>query len=371
MLSDADHMAQALWLARRRLGDAWPNPSVGCVVVAAHGEVAGRACTGRGGRPHAETLALAKAGKCARGSTVYVSLEPCAHHSKTPPCAEALIAAKPARVVIGLRDPDPRVSGQGIAKLTAAGIEVTQGVLEAEARDVALGHCLRVTERRPAVLLKLAVGSDSLIPRGDGRPNWITGEMARAHGHLLRARSDAILTGRGTILADDPLLTCRLPGLENRSPLRVILDSLLRTPLHARLFSSTESPIWILCTEDAPKERAAALADCGAEIVRVAIDATGRISTRAALEALAERGITRVLVEGGPTVAHALLEEDLVDMVGLYQANRPTGETGLLAFASEGLDRLVGSGHFTASGSRALGPDRLTWWRRERTCSQD
>src|SRR6266545_4462827 len=234
--SDKDHMAQALQLARRGLGLTWPNPSVGSIVVAPSGEIVGRGSTAPGGRPHAEAIALDRAGAKARGATVYVTLEPCAHQGRGLACADVIAEAKPARAVIALRDPDPRTSGHGVERLVAAGIEVEEGVLAEEAADVALGHLLRVTEDRPAVTLKLAVGGDGLMPRGDGAPVWITGPDARAHGHLLRARHDAILVGRGTVLADNPSLTCRLPGMSCRSPVRVVLDRRLRTPPHAHLF---------------------------------------------------------------------------------------------------------------------------------------
>jgi diaminohydroxyphosphoribosylaminopyrimidine deaminase / 5-amino-6-(5-phosphoribosylamino)uracil reductase len=366
---DKEHMAQALALARRGLGLTWPNPSVGCVVVTETGEIAGRGFTAPGGRPHAEAIALEHAGGRAEGSTIYVTLEPCAHEGRDRSCANAMVAARPKRVVIGLRDPDPRTAGRGIERLKGAGIEVEEGVMAADAADVALGHLLRVTQGRPAVTLKLAVGSDGLMPRGDGAPVWITGPDARAHGHLLRARSDAILVGRGTILADNPNLTCRLPGMSCRSPVRVVLDRRLRTPHEAQLFDDVMVPVWLVCATGETYPNAEALQERGAEIVPVPVDAEGMLAVPDVMETLADRGITRVLVEGGPSVARALLDADLIDEAVVYQGERPAGEGGLLPFVTDGLDRLTSTGQFTQIQGRAFGPDRMTWWRRMRSCS--
>jgi diaminohydroxyphosphoribosylaminopyrimidine deaminase/5-amino-6-(5-phosphoribosylamino)uracil reductase len=370
-LSDEDHMAQALQLARRGLGQTWPNPSVGAIVVAPGGEVLARGWTAPGGRPHAEAIALERAGYSARGATLYVTLEPCAHADGSgPACAEMVAAARPARAVIALRDPDPRTSGRGIERLVAAGIDVTDGVLEEEAKAVTLGHILRVTEERAAVTLKLAVGADGLIPRGNGAPVWVTGPDARAHGHLLRARHDAILVGRGTILADDPTLTCRLPGMSCRSPVRVVLDRRLRTPPDARLFDDLMVPVWLVCSGDEEHPNTDALQDRGAEIVSVPVDDHGLLAVRDALETLASRGITRVLVEGGPSVARAFLDADLIDEAVIYQGSKPVGPGGLLPFVGDGLDRVTASGHFIEIETRFFGPDRMSWWRRVGRCSQ-
>ncbi len=363
-------MAQALQLARRGLGLTWPNPSVGSLVVAPTGEIIARGWTAPGGRPHAEAIALDRAGKRARGATIYVTLEPCAHvGGRGPACADIIAAAGPARAVIAVRDPDPRTSGRGLERLAAAGIEVEEGVLAQEAREVALGHILRVTEGRPAVTLKLAVGADGLMPRGKGAPVWITGPDARAHGHLLRARNDAILVGRGTVLADNPSLTCRLPGMSCRSPVRVVLDRRLRTPPEARLFDDLMVPVWLVCAADEVHPNADALQERGAEIVPVPVDGHGLLAVHDALEMLASRGITRVLVEGGPSVARAFLDADLIDEAVIYQGAKPAGADGLMPFVSEGLDRVTSSGHFMQLDARSFGPDRMTWWRRVRRCS--
>lgn len=367
--SDEEHMSQALRLARRGLGLTWPNPSVGAVVVTPDGEIAGRGWTAPGGRPHAEAVALERAGAKAEGGTIYVTLEPCAHEGRGMACSTAIVAAKPARAVLGLRDPDPRTAGRGIERLKSAGIEVEEGVLAAEAASVTLGHLMRVTHGRPAVTLKLAIGADGLIPRGHGEPVWITGANARAHGHLLRARNDAILVGRGTIEADDPSLTCRLPGMSCRSPVRVVLDRRLRTPPNAKLFDDIMVPVWLLCAEGESHSSADALHEHGAEIVPISVDDHGLIDVHDALEVLASRGITSVLVEGGPSVARAFLDADLVDEAVIYQGPVPAGADGLKPFAGDSLDRLTGRGDFTLIAARSFGPDRMTRWRRMRRCS--
>ena len=225
-------MSVALTMARRALGTVAPNPAVGAVVADTEtGELIARGMTQPGGRPHAETEALKRAGDRARGKTVYVTLEPCAHFGKTPPCADALISSGVKRVVVGIEDPDSRTAGQGIARLRAAGIEVETGLMADEARWVTLGHILRVTEQRPFVQLKLALAADGSLPRGhDGKPAWVTSPEARARGHLMRAKADAILVGSGTVRDDDPELTCRLPGLEAQSPIRVVLSRDLDVP---------------------------------------------------------------------------------------------------------------------------------------------
>jgi diaminohydroxyphosphoribosylaminopyrimidine deaminase/5-amino-6-(5-phosphoribosylamino)uracil reductase len=366
---DKEHMAQALALARRGLGLTWPNPSVGCVVVTASGEIVGRGWTAPGGRPHAEAVALERAGAKAEGATVYVTLEPCAHEGRDMACADAIVAAKPKRVVIALRDPDPRTSGRGIERLKEAGIEVTEGVMAPESIEITLGHLMRVMQGRPAVTLKIAVGADGLMPRGKGVPVWITGPDARAHAHLLRARSDAILVGRGTVLADNPNLTCRLPGMSCHSPVRVVLDRRLRTPLDSQIFDDVMVPVWLVCAAGESHPNATALQERGAEMVPVPVDADGMLASQHALEKLAERGITSVLIEGGPQMSRAFLDADLVDEAVVYQGARPAGEGALMPFASDGLDRLTASGDFKQIRSRTFGPDRMTWWRRNRKCS--
>ena len=314
---DIGHMRHALRLATRALGNAAPNPAVGCVIVSPKDGIVGRGWTQAGGRPHAETVALSQAGARARGATAYVTLEPCAHHGQTPPCADALAAAGVARVVGAIIDPDPRVAGKGFARLESAGVEVTRGVLEAEARALNLGFFRRVTEGRPRVALKIAQSADGFVADAKGNSRWITSEGARRHGHLLRARHDAILVGVGTVLADDPELTCRLPGLEHRSPLRVVLDSRLRMPVTSKLVRNARDYPALLFT--AAKTGGDALAAEGVAIERVGGE-DGRPDLAAVLSALGKRGITRLLVEGGPVVHMAFLERGLADQLHIYRA---------------------------------------------------
>ncbi len=313
-------MTAALELARRGLGRTWPNPSVGCVIVR-EGVVVGRGATRPGGRPHAETEALAHAGEAAHGATAYVSLEPCAHHGKTPPCADALIAAGIARVVVAMKDPDPRTAGQGIERMKAAGIAVDVGVAEEEAARVNAGFVSRITRLRPAVTLKVAASLDGRVALASGESKWITGEETRRRGHLLRASHDAILAGAGTVHADDPALTCRQPGLEGCQPVRVVADSGLRISMGSLLARSMDiAPLWLVCGEGAPPETAAAWRERGAEVITVRRGDDGRISPAAMMIALGERGLTRVLVEGGPSLATTLLRERLVDTLVWFQA---------------------------------------------------
>lgn len=334
---DHGHMLAALALARRNLGRVWPNPSVGCVVVK-DGVVLGRGVTAPGGRPHGEPQALAQAGEEARGATVYVSLEPCNHHGKTPPCSEALIAAGVARIVVACEDPDPRVSGGGIRRLRQAGIQVDVGLCADEAMAVNAGFISRIVKGRPGVTLKLATSLDARVATAAGHSQWITGPESRARGHLLRANHDAILVGIGTALADDPELTCRLPGLEGASPVRVVLDSHLRLPVTAKLAQGAASvaPTWVVTLAGADPARAAALESLGVRLLRVEADESGHLPVHAALTALAGQGITRLLVEGGPTVATAFLKAGLVDRVEWFRAPMLIGGDGLPAVA--GLD---------------------------------
>ena len=258
---DTAHMRAALALARRGLGNTWPNPAVGCVIVR-NNRVVGRAVTAPGGRPHAEPQTLAMAGDAARGTAAYVTLEPCCHHGRTPPCTDALIGAGIARVVIAARDPDPRVNGQGVAKLRAAGIAVEEGVLAGEAAEILAGFHQRTTTGRPLVTLKLASTLDGRIATHSGESRWITGEPARRAAHVLRGRHDAILVGVGTVIADDPDLTCRLPGFRPTRIVRVVADSHLRTPLTARLVATArETPTWMLIRHGTDATRRHAFAD--------------------------------------------------------------------------------------------------------------
>lgn len=342
---DRAAMRYALAVGERGLGRCWPNPAVGCV-IAKDGHYLAAARTADNGRPHAEAQALAIAGKAAKGATAYVTLEPCAHIGDTPPCAQALIDAGITRVVIACSDPDPRVSGKGLAMLEQAGIAVQIGVLEAEARAQHAGFLSRIERHRPLVAMKLATSLDGSITNAKGESQWITGEEARAYGHRLRATHDAILTGIGTVLADDPTLTCRLDGLEPHSPIRVVLDSQLRLPLDCALLRTLEdAPLWVItCSADA--EKRAALEAKGVTVATLAAE-QGRVSLAAAFGWLSEQGITRLLTEGGTALNGSLWQSGLVDRLYWFRAPVVLGSEGTpaLRFAEDtppsALPRLV------------------------------
>ena len=360
---DAAHMRAALALARRGNGRTWPNPSVGCVIVK-DGRVLGRATTAPGGRPHAEPQALAMAGAAARGATAYVTLEPCCHHGRTPPCTEAFIAAGIARVVIGLRDPDPRVNGQGIARLRAAGIEVVEDVLAADAAEVVAGFAMKLRQGRPLVTLKLASTLDGRIATRGGESQWITGTPARRMAHALRGQNDAIIVGVGTALADNPDLTCRLPGYKEMPMVRVVADSHLRLPLTCRLVATAASvPTWVLARPSADSHRAAALESAGVAVIRVT-DSPAGIDFPAAMRALADRGITRLLAEGGAALAAALLRDDLVDRIAWFHAPAVMGGDGWPATQAFGVERLAQMPRFRRRGALSLGDDMLSEYER-------
>jgi diaminohydroxyphosphoribosylaminopyrimidine deaminase / 5-amino-6-(5-phosphoribosylamino)uracil reductase len=362
-MDDLSHMRAALGLARRGLGNCWPNPTVGCVVVQ-NGRVVGRAVTAPGGRPHAETLALEMAGERARGATVYVTLEPCSHHGRTPPCAGALIAAGVARVVVALRDIDPRVSGAGIDSLRAAGLAVEEGLLADEAEEVNAGFFSRIRLGRPLVTLKAASTLDGRIATRSGESQWITGEPARRMAHALRGRNDAVLVGVGTVVADNPDLTCRLPGYKMVPMVRVVADSHLRTRLTARLVASAaETPTWFLARDSADAERRTALQEAGAEVIVVGAADPG-IDLADGLQALARRGITRVLVEGGAGIAAALLRADLVDRIAWFHAPSVMGGDGWPSAQAFGVESLAAMPRFRRDRATPIGDDMLTEFRR-------
>ncbi len=351
-------MQLALTLGRRGLGNTWPNPAVGAVVVK-EGVVLGRGWTQPGGRPHAETEALRHAGEQARGGTLYVTLEPCSHHGKTPPCADAIVAAGITRVVSALGDPNPKVAGDGYARLRGAGIAVTEGICAEEARRDHAGHIRRILDNRPAVMLKLAVSVDGKAALPGGRPAPITGEATRSRVHLMRAMNDAILVGIGTVLADDPALTCRLPGMLAASPVRVVLDPALRLPAQSQLVASAKDlPLWLFCANGASAEREHALTGLGVTVIRTSTDAGG-LDLPAVLRALAERGITRLMVEGGPKVAASLLRADLVDEAMLLHGPMTIGAGGVDALDGLALDALTASPSLRLIGTETIGSDRL------------
>ena len=355
---DLRFMSLALALGRRGLGNTWPNPAVGAVIVAPDGVIVGRGWTQPGGRPHAETEALGRAGVAARGATLYATLEPCSHHGKTPPCADATIAAGIARVVSALEDPNPEVAGDGHARLRVAGITVDVGLCAEEARQAHAGHIRRVRDGRPHVTLKLAVSSDGKVGLAGRRPVRITGDAAQARVHLMRAMNDAVMTGIGTALSDDPLLSCRLPGMEGRSPVRVVLDPLLRLPLASRLAQSARKiPVWIVASVAAAHDRETALRDLGLEVLRV--EGTGRPHLTATLELLATRGITRLMIEAGPVLAAAFVAADLVDEAALFRAPTALGSDALDALEAIPLTGLTGSSRLVRHGVEPVGHDML------------
>lgn len=353
---DLHFMRVALELALRGLGQVWPNPAVGCVI--AKEQIIARGWTQKGGRPHAETEALARAGAQARGATAYVSLEPCAHHGNTPPCAEALIAAGIARVVAPIADPDPRVAGKGFEKLRQAGVSVTLGLCAEEAARLNAGFISRVTRNIPLVSVKIASSMDGRIALGNGESKWITGDEARAYGHFLRASHDAIMIGSATAITDDPLLNCRLPGLEAASPVRIVADGRMRLPLTASLVrSATEIPVWLLTRPDGDPLRKQAYRDAGVEVIGINTGANGVPDFRGMLAAIASRGVTRLLIEGGGALIASAVQNHLASQIFWFRAPRLIGGDGIAAIAPLGLSRLADSPAYLRESIRVLGDD--------------
>jgi diaminohydroxyphosphoribosylaminopyrimidine deaminase / 5-amino-6-(5-phosphoribosylamino)uracil reductase len=360
--SDERFCAAAVRLGAGSLGTTWPNPAVGAIVVR-DGIVVARGRTGGGGTPHGETLALAAAGEAARGANFYVSLEPCAHHGRTPPCSEAVAAAGVGRVVAPIEDADPRVAGRGFAGLREAGIAVATGACAAMARRAHAGHFMRVQAGRPWVVLKLAISADGGIGRrGEGQVA-VTGRIARRHVQALRSRFDAILVGRGTVEADDPQLTCRLPGLEGRSPVRVVLAGQGRLPATAKVFDrAVATPTWVV--SGAADRHGLADGERVRWIEAPARD--GGVDLALALSRLAEAGITRVLAEGGAAVARALLTADLVDEAMLFRSPEPLGGNRVPALGDMPLETITASQRFRVIERRRFGRDRMTGYERVR-----
>jgi diaminohydroxyphosphoribosylaminopyrimidine deaminase / 5-amino-6-(5-phosphoribosylamino)uracil reductase len=362
--ADRRFMQLALALGRRGQGRTWPNPAVGSLVVK-EGVIIGRGWTQPGGRPHAEPEALRRAGEAAWGATLYVTLEPCSHFGKSPPCADAIISAGISRVVAAIEDPNPEVAGQGLAKLRAAGISVDVGLLAEEAAHDHAGHFRRIRDHRPHVILKLAVSADGKIAASGHKPVSITGEAARTRVHLLRAQCDAILVGIGTVLADDPMLTCRLPGMVARSPVRVVLDRSLRIPAGGRLVhSAREAPLWVVTSELAEAAAAARLGAAGAQVIRIAPSAAPDLDLSAVLRALAEKGITRLMVEGGSRVASSFVANDLVDEVWLFRGPAAIGGDGIAALDALPLSEITQSPRLKLRASETLGSDSLSIYER-------
>ena len=364
--ADLRFMQLALALGRRGQGRTWPNPAVGEVFVN-DVVIVGRGWTQPGGRPHAEPEALQRAGEAARGATLYATLEPCSHFGRSPPCADAVIAAGIARVVSAVEDPNPEVAGQGHAKLRAAGIVVDVGLGATEAARDHAGHFRRIRDKRPHVILKLAVSSDDKIGAADRKPVAITGEAAKARVHLLRAQCDAVLVGIGTVQADDPLLTCRLPGMEAQSPVRVVLDRALRISGTSRLVhSARETPLWVMTSSLSEAPAAMKLGAAGAQVIRVATTTAPPpgLDLLAVLHALAEKGITRLLVEGGSRVASSFVAADLADEVWLLRGPDAVGADGIVALHGLPLTSVTQSKYYRVRASEAVGNDKLTIYER-------
>ncbi|GAB0115704.1 riboflavin biosynthesis protein RibD [Acidisoma sp. C75] len=335
-------MLAALGEARGALGTTAPNPAVGCVIAQGEAIIA-RGATQPGGRPHAEAVALAEAGAAARGATAYVTLEPCSHHGRTPPCAAALIAAGIGRVVVAYaHDPDPRVQGRGIAMLRAAGIVVDTGLMEQDAAEILRGFLTAQRMGRPWLTVKLGVTLDGCIATRGGESRWITGPGARQVVQRMRAEHDAVLVGIGTVLADDPGLRCGIAGFEDRPRWRVVADSALRTPPASQLVrQAARHPLVLLAAEDAPPARAAALRDAGVSLLSIPRGADGTLDLAAGLAALKTLGLTSILNEGGAKLAGGLFRAGLVDRLAWHRAPLLLGDSGLPALQGLGISRLA------------------------------
>ncbi len=362
---DARFMDAALNFGRRHMGLAAPNPSVGAIIVRSNGiepVVIARGVTAKGGRPHAETEALKAAGDAAKGATMYVTLEPCAHQSKTPPCASALVNAQVGRVVIAIEDPNPLVSGNGIRMLRDAGIETIVGVGAGQAKIDHAGHFRRVRDGRPHILLKIAVSADGKTGLAGRKPARISGPVSTAEAHILRATCDAIMVGSGTVLADNPKLDCRLPGMEDRSPVRVVLDGSLRIPLDCHLVQTAKArKLIVIAGENVPTDKQKALEAKGVEVIRVQVtkDKYRKPVIADAMRELGSRGITRLLVEGGPMLSASLLQNDLVDEAVVVQAPATLGSDAIEALEGLPLDALLASPRLRIIEERALGSDKM------------
>ena len=358
---DLRFMKLALALGRRGLGQTFPNPAVGCVIVK-DGIIVGRGWTQPGGRPHAEVEALRQAKRQAKGATLYCTLEPCSHEGKSPPCADAIIKAGIARVVSALEDPNPEVAGQGHARLRDNGITVDVGLCADEAQRAHAGHIARIQQSRPHVTLKLAVSKDGKAGLAGRKPVAITDIAANEWVWMMRAQNDAILVGIGTALSDNPQLTCRLPGMFERSPVRVVLDAKLVLPVSLTVVSTVhDTPTWVFTSRQASEIAEEILVHKGCKVFRVG-DKDGRLDLGEVLKVLAAEGITRLMVEGGPTVAASFVAADLVDEAVLLRGERTIGDTGIDPLEGMKLDDLTVM--LQACGAETLGPDTMETYER-------
>ena len=364
ILNDQSHMRVALRLAARGLGSVWPNPSVGCVIVKDN-IVISRGVTGAYGRPHGEDIALKLAGDKANGATLYVTLEPCSHHGKTPPCAEAIIKSGIKRVVIAIGDPDPRVSGNGILMLKNAAIKVDIGCMKDEARYISAGFLMRINHKRPLVAIKTATTLDGYIATNKGNSKWITGDQARMAGHQLRAKYDAILIGSGTAIADDPMLNCRISGFTGRQPVRIVLDSNLNISLNSKLVKTAkQQPIWIITAVNINNNvknhnKFMALQELGVKILQCKLGDNNHIDIVAAIELIGKKGITRLLVEGGGKLSASLFKANIVDLIYWFRAAAIIGGDGIAAISAYGVDNISMMQKFNLRSIKSIGLDRL------------
>ncbi len=353
---DARYMRQAVKLAARAAGRTSPNPMVGAVVVRGD-EVVGQGYHHRVGADHGEIAALESAGGEARGAELFVNLEPCCHQGRTGPCTEALIEAGVERVVVGMKDPNPLVNGEGIRTLRRAGIEVVSGVLEHECRELNAAFICYITEGRPLVTFKSAVTLDGKVATKGGHSRWVTGAESRVAGHRMRNTLDAIAVGVGTVLGDNPSLTCR-EVRRGRDPVRVVIDSLARTPVTAKVINrESDAPTLIFCTERAKKARVDDLEQAGAEVIRVPAE-VGQVDVAAVLEELARREITTLLLEGGPRVAGAFWQKGLIDRVAAFVAPKILGDAeGMSMVVGPGVEKMSDASELEDVKVRRMGPD--------------
>ncbi|MDP2697867.1 bifunctional diaminohydroxyphosphoribosylaminopyrimidine deaminase/5-amino-6-(5-phosphoribosylamino)uracil reductase RibD [Thalassospira sp.] len=361
---DKHFMRVALSLSKRGLGIVWPNPSVGCVIIRG-GEIVGRGWTQKGGRPHAERMALAMAGDRASGASVYVTLEPCSHHGVTPPCARGLIEAGVGRVVSALEDPDPRVAGRGHQMLRDAGIRVDVGLMDDEARRINAGFLSRITQNRPLVTLKLAATLDGRSALANGQSQWITGAQARNRGHMLRATHDAILVGADTVLADDPDLTCRIAGIEDRSPVRIILDRTGKVGTECKLVqTATQTPTWLVTSDENTDICRNRFANSKAEVIAATCDAN-HLDLKDVLHRLADKGVTRILIESGGRLAAGFIRAGLVDRIVHFSAPGFIGAEGLPVIGDLMLDDLVDMPRYHRADFEKTGEDFMITYEKE------
>ena len=358
-LSDEYFMRVAIQLARRGQGSVAPNPSVGCVIVKDE-KILGRGWTQDGGRPHAETEAIRRAQTSSIGATAYVTLEPCAHSGQTPPCAQALVDAGISRVVVGVRDPDPRVDGRGVKLLSDAGVIVTEGTCSKEAEDVAAGFFSRIRLGRPLVTAKVATSLDGKIATASGHSRWITGSLSRTIAHGMRARYDAVLVGGHTAHIDNPSLTCRLPGLEQRSPIRIVMDGQVELPnTHVLLSSAREVPTWIMVPRGFREGRQRRYRELGAEIIEIAVDQENKMCLELALSEIGDRGITRLMVEGGGQIISRLLQKRLIDRLVWFRSPKIIGADGVPVLTALGATTLDEALNLVKLSDRSAGDDMI------------